>query len=383
MYIHRKLEGPLREAIKQFPVVLITGSRQSGKSTFLQNILPDYTYISFDDILIRNLAQSDPALFLKTYEPPVIIDEIQYVPALLSAIKMKVDANRHKYGQYILTGSQIFALMQGVSESLAGRIAVFQLYPFSWGEIELDIFDERNVMHQILKGFYPEFQVHPDLTPKYWHSSYLSTYIERDIRSMRQIQDLEQFQRFLILLAARCGQLFNLSEIGKECGISQTTAKDWLNLLKSTSIVYTLEPYFRNLTKRVVKSPKLFFIDTGLLCYLLRVTSIEQLVNSPFRGHIFENMVIMDRIKQFSEKGERAPCYFYRTVGKIEIDLIIDYGQEIEAYEIKFTSMPKLEMTKALAHFTQEHTVRRAVLLNLRKETLPFSNGIKAMHWNS
>ncbi len=382
-YLHRKLEKPLKEALGQFPAVLITGPRQAGKSTLLQHSLKDYNYVSFDDILIRNLAESDPALFLKTYEAPLIIDEIQYVPSLLSYLKINIDANRRKHGQYVLTGSQIFPLMKGVSESLAGRIAIFQLYPLSWREIpDADLHKETAVAGQILKGFYPEFQVEPDLNPKFWHSAYLSTYLERDLRVMRNIHDLAQFQRYLVLLASRAGQLFNLSEIGKECGISQTTAKDWLTLLQATSIVYLLEPYARNLTKRVIKSPKLFFVDTGLLCYLLRIDHVEQLIHSPFGGHIFENMVIMEKIKQFAEKGERAPCYFYRTSGGMEVDLLIDQGDFLDAYEIKFSATPKFDMTQSLADLKQEHRVKACSLLTLRKEKLPFSNGIHAEHWS-
>lgn len=384
VYLHRKLEKPLKEALGQFPVILITGPRQAGKSTLLQHSLKEYHYVSLDDVLIRSLAESDPELFLKTYQSPLIIDEIQYVPLLLSYIKIKVDAHRRKQGQYILTGSQIFPLMKGVSESLAGRIAIFQLYPLSWQEIpDIDIYDEKDVIEQTLKGFYPEFQVEPKLNPKFWHSSYLSTYLERDLRVMRNIHDLRQFQRFLVLLASRAGQLFNLNEIGKECGISQTTAKDWLMLLQATSIVYLLEPYSRNITKRVVKSPKLFFVDTGLLCYLLRVESVEQLIHSPFRGHIFENMVVMERVKQFAEKGERAPCYFYRTSKGLEVDLLVDYGSYFDAYEIKFSSQPNADMTSSLAEFKKEHPVRRSALLNLRKEKHPFSNGVVAEHWSS
>ncbi len=383
MYLHRQLEKPLREALKHFPVVLITGPRQAGKSTLLQHTLKGYNYVTFDDILIRNLAESDPTLFLKTYEPPLIIDEIQYVPSLLTHIKMRVDTHRRTYGQYVLTGSQIFPLMKGVSESLAGRIAIFQLYPLSWKEIpEVDCCDEMQMVAQILKGFYPEFQVQPELNPKFWHSAYLSTYLERDLRAMRNIHDLGQFQRFLVLAAARAGQLLNLNEIGKECGVSQTTAKDWLMLLQATSIVYLLEPYAVNLTKRVVKTPKIFFVDTGLLCYLLRIDHVEQLIHSPFGGHIFENMVVMEHVKRYAEKGERAPCYFYRTSAGQEVDLLIDHGDHFDAYEIKFSSTPQPDMSRGLVQFKQEHPVKRAAVLNLRPDKLPFSNGIAAEHWS-
>ncbi len=383
MYLKRNLEQPLEEALKQFPALLVTGPRQAGKSTLLHHALPHYRYVTFDDPLVRSLAETDPELFLATYEPLVILDEIQYVPSLLSHIKMRIDLDRRRYGQYVLTGSQAFALMKGVSESLAGRIAIFQLYPLSWKEIhQVDCYDERQMVEQMLKGFYPEFQVQPDLNPKFWHGAYLSTYLERDLRVMRNIHDLGQFQRYLVLLAARAGQILNLQEVGKECGISQTTAKDWLLLLQASSIVYLLEPYARNLTKRMVKSPKLFFVDTGLLCYLLRIDNIEQLVHSPFAGHIFENMVVMESIKRYAERGERAPCYFYRTSSGLEVDLLFDHGDHLDAYEIKFSATPTADMTKSLAQFASEHSVRHSALLNLRREALPLSRGIAAKHWS-
>jgi predicted AAA+ superfamily ATPase len=383
MYIHRNIQKVLIESISHFPAILVTGSRQVGKSTLLQHVLKKYRYVTLDDILIRNLAISDPALFLKTYEPPVIIDEIQYVPTLLPYIKMSIDADRHNYGQYALTGSQIFSLMKGVSESLAGRIAIFQLYPLSWNELpNVDHSDTNAMANQMLKGFYPELQIQPDLNPKLWHSSYLTTYIERDIRGMRNIHDLGQFQRFLVLLAARAGQLLNLNEIGKECGISQTTAKDWLTLLQASSIIYLLEPYAKNITKRVIKSPKLFFIDTGLLCYLLRIDTTLQLIHSPFADHIFENMVIMEKIKRYTEKGERPHCYFYRTSGGSEIDLLID-GEEPEIYEIKFCATPTKEMILSLIEFKKEHPVKKAALLNLRQDTITLAHGIDSTHWSN
>lgn len=383
MYLHRKLEAPLKEALKQFPVVLITGARQAGKSTLLQHILKSYRYITFDDVLMRNLAQTDPALFLKTYQPPLILDEIQYAPNILPYLKMEVDTHRRGYGQYVLTGSQLFPLMKGASESLAGRVAIFHLFPLSWQEIpHVDLFDEREMTKQMLKGFYPEFQVQPNLNLNFWHSAYLSTYLEKDLRTMRHIHDLGQFHRFLILLAARAGQLLNLSEVGKECGITQTTVKDWVMLLEASSIIYILEPYFKNLTKRVVKTPKLFFVDTGLLAHLLRIGDLEQLIHSPFRGHLFENMVVMEKVKEFAQRGESAPCYFYRTSGGVEVDLVVERGSDLEAYEIKFSASPHVEMTRSLVQFKKDYPVKKAALLNLRRESLPFSNGVVADHWS-
>jgi predicted AAA+ superfamily ATPase len=199
---------------------------------------------------------------------------------------------------------------------------------------------------------------------------------------MRNIQDLGVFQQFLLLLAARAGQLFNLSEIGKECGISQATAKDWLIALQATSIIYLLEPFHRNLTKRVIKSRKLYFVDTGLLCYLLRIKEKEQLVYSPFVGHIFENMVIMDKIKAFAEKGERPPCYFYRTSNGAQVDLMIDHGSYLNAYEIKFTASPNKNMASSLVALKKDLPIKKGEFLNLRADPVPFGNGVMAKHWN-
>ncbi len=383
MYLHRKLEIVLKEVLKQFPACFITGPRQTGKSTLLQNLLKDYNYVTFDDILNRKMVQEDPAMFIDTYKPPVILDEIQYVPDLLSYIKIYIDNHRRDYGQYVLTGSQIFQQMKGVSESLAGRIAILQLYPLSFSEIlDIDQYDKMAAIKQMLEGFYPEFQIHKNLKLQLWYGSYISTYLERDLKSMRNIHNLEAFQRYIILLASRAGQLLNLNEISKECGISQTTAKDWLSILKATSIIYLLEPYYKNMTKRIVKSPKLFFVDIGLLCYLLRIETLQQLVHSPFVSHIFENMVIMEKIKHFTQKGERAPLYFYRTRSGLEIDLIIDHGSFVNAYEIKFTASPKSDMTNSLNLFKKDHKVKKAILLNLHKNDLSFSNGCMAKHWS-
>lgn len=378
-YIPRKIEAALFAALDSFPAILITGPRQAGKSTLLMHVLKDYRYISFDDPIIRKAATDDPELFLSENPAPLIIDEIQYVPEIFSHLKLRIDKNRHTYGQYILTGSQTFHLMKGVTESLAGRIAIFQLYPFCWSEIQSEDVD---LTKRMIEGFYPEFFINPGLVPNRWFGSYLNSYIERDVRNLKAISDLNRFQTFIQLLAYRCGQLLNLSEVCKECGISQTTAKDWLSILESTYVVYILRPYFKNHTKRLVKSPKIYFVDTGLLCYLLGIDSQEQLQKSPFRGHVFENMVILDFVKSFAYDSALTHFNFYRTANGVEVDLLIERKGALYAFEIKYTQMPSSDQIQPLKLFMNEHTVEKAALLNLRKDPIMLSEKVEALLWS-
>lgn len=382
-YIRRALEEPLSKALKQFPVCLITGARQSGKSTLLQHFLTGYTYITLDDPVHRSMAIQDPELFLSSFPAPVVIDEIQYAPELLTHIKMRVDRNRHQYGQYVLTGSQVFQLMKGVGESLAGRVAIFHLYPLSWKELaHRNPVDDRICAEQTVQGFYPEFFVNPGIDWNLWYGSYLSTYIERDVRNIKAINDLGRFQTFISLLAARAGQILNLSEIAGQCGISQPTAKDWLSILESTYIIHILHPYHNNLSKRLVKSPKIFFVDTGLLCYLLGIDTAERFWKTVDRGHLFENMVIMEAIKRLAQQVDRWQVYFYRTASQIEVDLIVERGGGIEAYEIKHVKTLQRDMAQALTYFVKDHSVKKASLLSLQEHKTPLFEGIWAEHWS-
>ncbi len=389
MYIPRKLEKLFLSALKQFPVCLITGPRQAGKSTLLRNFLKEYLYVTLDDPLMRTLANEDPKLFLSMHPAPLIIDEIQYAPGLLSFIKMYVDENRRSYGQYVLTGSQIFQLMKGVSESLAGRVAIFNLYPLSWDEIktvvgyETTLYDERKCAEQIVQGFYPEFFSTPQLDKHLWFSSYLSTYVERDVRNIKSITDLSRFQIFIGLLAARAGKLLNMSEIGKECGITQPTVRDWLSILESTYMIYLLKPYHNNQTKRLVKSPKLYFVDTGLLCYLLGIDTAERFFKSSERGAIFENMVVMECRKRLAAAKGYSQCYFYRTASGVEVDLVVEREGEIDAYEIKWAKTLSRDMAESLALFMKEHPVRTASVISLHEENVPLLEGISGVHWSS
>ena len=297
-YVHRKIETSILKRTKEFPVIVLTGPRQTGKSTMLKAIFPKYNYVSLDDPRKADAAIEDPALFLENYLSPLIIDEIQYAPNLLRYIKMSVDNRKSRNGMYVITGSQMFPLMAGVSESLAGRAALFELLGFSMDELPAQkrVMGYRECFDILYRGFYPAIWTKKADVDTFY-SSYLSTYLERDVRQVRSVHDLKVFQKFLELLSARAGSILNLSEVSKECGISHTTAQGWLSILETSRIVYLLRPYYRNITKRVVKSPKVYFTDTGLLSYLLRYPNSDTLGAGPMAGHVFENMMIIDVLK--------------------------------------------------------------------------------------
>jgi len=390
MFINRCLESRIRNSAKQFPVLLITGARQTGKTTLLKHVFPEYQYISLDKTALTRSAKENPERFLLNCKPPVIFDEIQNVPELLPYIKAAVDADRHSYGQYVMTGSQALPLMQGVSESLAGRVAILSLYPCTWKETLSapnrtpgDIFSNERMAEQTVRGFYPEFLVNPGLDAGEWYSSYLTTYLERDVRKMKNIGDLLRFQTFIELLAARAGNLLNLSEVGRDCGISQTTAKSWLSILQATYFIYLLRPWAQNRTKRVMKSPKLYFADTGLLCNILGVDSADRFFKAPEGPAVFENMVIMEVVKQLACTGNSASCYFYRTASGVEVDLLVKERGETFAYEIKNSLTFNSRMADGLKRFEKEHPFSSGKILTLEKEILPVTKTISRTHWSA
>lgn len=380
-YIRRSIEPLILEAAKHFPVILLTGPRQSGKSTTLQRLFSSHAYITFDDPVVRTQAEHDPALFLADHPAPVIFDEIQYVPQLLSGIKMEVDRTKSRYGSYVLTGSQVFSLMEGVTESLAGRVAVFELLPFSYNELPLiKNMSEDKAFEDTIRGFFPG-TVAQGIPAAMFHGSYIQTYLERDVRNMHAVGDLRAFQQLIEILAANVGQILNLSKIGGLCGVSHTTVRKWVSVLEASRLVYLLRPYARNLRKRVVKSPKLYFTDTGMIAHILRESNPRALRNGIMGGAIFENAVVMDLVKANYGKGSPWQFYFYRDNNNVEVDLILVRGSKHISLEIKLSRTPNDQMIAGLRSINKLVKAEHSYLLSSRKESVTMADGIKAVHW--
>ena len=350
MYRHRILEKKIKDYLKNFPVVGITGPRQSGKSTLLKHLLADrYTYVTFDDYNTKIFFEEDPERFIQTYSKHVIFDEAQQVPQLFPLIKSVVDRNRSVYGQFILTGSSQFNLVAKITESLAGRIGLLSLMPFQYSELPLHARD-----HAQLYGSYPELAMRKFRLSRDWYSSYLETYIDKDVRQLHNVGDIRDFHRFIQLLASRCGQLLNMANISSDLGISIPTVKRWLSILEASFIIYLLPPYYKNLGKRLVRTPKIYFIDNGLVCYLTGIDTLSQLLKGPMAGALFENYVITEVIKREWHIKSGANLCFYRTSNGDEIDLIIEQGHRVTAIEIKNSSTFKPQFLTTLRNFLGE-----------------------------
>ena len=359
MYIERKIEQQAVYLSEHFPAVVIAGARQTGKTTLIKKITEiqeGITYVTLDYPRIRELARNDPELFLQQYPAPLIIDEVQYAPELLPYIKIRIDEDR-KNGQYFLTGSQMFRLMKNVSESLAGRVGILSLYAFSRAEIygteeipflpsnTLKLKHEEtitSVFDRIFRGCLPQMVVDTDLSPEAFFGEYVQTYIERDIRELIEIKNESKFLKFISCVAARTGQEVNLSDLGKDVGIDAKTADSWLSLLVTSGLVYLLSPYSSNTIKRIVKRPKLYFMDTGLACYLSLWNDPRVLENSAMAGAMFETYVVSEIIKEYSNKGidVRSRLAYYRDNNGREIDLMIIENGTIYPIEIKKNADP-------------------------------------------
>lgn len=364
-YIARALEPVLLKAAREFPAIVLTGPRQSGKTTLLRHVFGKASgYVSLEPPDVRAAAAADPRGFLELNPPPVIFDEVQYAPGLLPYIKERIDERRVARGQYLLTGSQNLLLAEQVTESLAGRAAMLRLLPLSQREIdgqstrplpwESSPKRASGAQHPsdrwrgFLRGGFPELVSEPHRDISLWHQSYIQTYLERDVRSLRQVGDLTAFQNFLRALAARSGQLLNLTDVSRDLGVAVNTAKAWLSVLEATFQVIVLRPYHQNVGKRLVKTPKVYFTDTGTLCHLAGLRDPDHAKAGPMGGAIFETAVLMEIVKTLADRGEVPRVYFWRTSAGVEVDFLIETERMLVPVEVKLSSTPLPAMATAI-----------------------------------
>ncbi len=372
-YHHRQLESKLQEYLQNFSVVGLTGPRQSGKSTLLLHLLKDYQYVSFDDYQLLNFFYHDPERFMRLYADKVIFDEAQKAPELFNHIKLAVDKNRQTYGKFVLTGSAQFTLMKSITESLAGRIGLLSLLPYEITEVPKSLRKE-----SIYQGGYPEL-----INKKYhlasdWFSSYLETYITRDVSALAQIGDKRDFRQLISLLAANTAQQLNFNRYATDLGVDVKTIKRWISILEASYIVFLLPPYHRNFGKRIIKSPKIYFYDTGLVSYLTGIHSTRLFEQGPMTGSIFENYIVSEVLKRELHRKTHAELFYIRTSHGAEVDLIIDRKTHKELIEIKSGETFKPMMVNALEEFMEKGD--QGYLLYRGKE-FPYDKRIRVMNY--
>lgn len=335
MWISREYEGTLKTMSRQFPAVVVTGPRQVGKTALVRTVFPGAAYVTLDLPSAAAQAEKNSERFLRGSGEPLIIDEVQYAPSLFRHLKTIIDEDRRP-GRFILTGSQNFLLMQGVSESLAGRCAVLNMLNLSAPEVRASPqgFHEEAYL---FKGGYPELYARPGMDPAFWYSSYVSTYLERDVRNILNVGSLRDFDRFLRAVAIRTGQILSYSDLARDVGLAPNTAKKWISVLEASGQVYLLEPYYRNMGKRLIKSPKLYLCDTGLAAFLMGFESWEAVSRNPLVGPLWETHVVMQVVRHFCALGRNVPLWFWRTVQGEEVDLLVEEGGRFIAVECKYT----------------------------------------------
>lgn len=380
LFIPRTMATSVEEAARYFPVVTLTGPRQSGKSTLLRHLYGDKPYFSMEDPDTRLMVKDDPRGFLLQFHDGVIIDEVQNVPELLSYIQGIVDGNPNR--RFFLTGSSQFGLLRSVSQSLAGRSAVFELLPLSLAEISgLDAGISTDEI--LYRGFYPAVWSGKNI-PKFLYPGYVKTYLERDVRDLLAIKDLDLFQRFVRLCAARIGSIFNASELSNELGVAVNTVNSWVSVLQASYMIYMLPPFFTNTRKRLTKSPKIYFTDCGLAAYLLDIDSPQTFNRDKMRGHLFENMVIIDFLKKTHNAGRSGGLYFYRDSNGNEVDLLVKNGDGYDCYEIKSAATFHPDFIKGLNSFERgfpELVKNRTIIYS--GEAMPAFKGVSILNYGN
>jgi len=347
--VKRNITKHIEDQKSKFPIIAVTGPRQSGKTTLLKTIFSNYRYISLENPDVRAFATEDPNGFLNEYDNKVIFDEVQRAPLLFSYLQNIVDESKIM-GQFILSGSQNFHLMQGITQSLAGRVALFKLLPFDLSELKANDLLEDSFAEACVKGFYPAIYDR-DIEPNVYFSNYIQTYVEKDVTELLNIKDLKTFRTFIGICANQAGQLLNLSALANACNVSQPTAKNWLSVLESSYIIYLLQPYYENFNKRLVKTPKLYFYDTGLLCHLLKIKNGKALTGNRLKGNIFENMVIAEFQKQNYHNYLNNEYYFWQDSHANEVDLLKQTDEGFAVFEIKATQTITSDLFKNLDKF--------------------------------
>lgn len=373
-YLPRNAESLVTSFLKDFPVVGITGPRQSGKSTMLEHLLRNkYRYVTFDDFHVSEHFHTDPVGFMNEYPNKIVFDEVQNVPEIFRHIKYAVDRDRRNYGKFVLTGSSQFAFLKGVSESLAGRIGLLTLLPLELSEVP-----KASRKRSVALGSYPELVLKKYAQSSNWYSSYLDTYLTRDIRTLRDIGDMRDFRRCITLLAARAGQILNMSDLSRDIGVTVATIKKWISVLEASYIVFLLPPYYMNQGKRIIKSPKIYFYDTGLVSYLLGIQDLTMFEQHQHYGNLFENHVISEIAKKEIHRNTHSELFYYRTSHGVEVDLLIDRRSSVEYVEIKSSKKYQPDMVKSI--LTLRTRNEKAVLLYQGK-SLKTTNDIEILNY--
>ena len=351
--IQRTIEKHISSLMNEYFSVSIFGPRQCGKTTLAKNLFPSFSYANLEDMNVRSLAKNDPEEFFTRFPEPVIIDEIQRVPELLSTVQVRIDKNQKK-GQYLITGSQQISLKSSITQSLAGRTAIVQMLPLSISELySANIKLDRD--SQLISGFMPFLYAESGHSPFEYYKNYVNTYLERDIVQIAAVHDLIRFEKFMRLLAGRVGQLVNNSILATEVGVSSTTIGSWLSVLEASHVIYTLKPWFKNRNSQVVKTPKIYFCDTGLVSYLLGIETPEQMIRDPLLGNIFENFVVIEALKTRLNLGLEPNLYFFRNSNGLEIDLILQEQNKLKLFEIKSGKSLNDEFCRNMKNFSAKY----------------------------